>query len=114
MKCDAEKIVIAVGLIFLALASIETFATSGQTLAKEEAIEISRNSPLVQQSFEDSDRYSIEVHYVNASTPESHGIWDITWYIHMRGYPSAAEIMVSQSIDDKTGKILNEGSLMLR
>jgi hypothetical protein len=110
MKPDAEKIVIAAGLIFLAFASMETFATSGQKLTREEAIEISRNSPLVQESFENSDYYAIEVH----PPDERHDTWEITWYIHPIGAPSAAAIGVTQNIDELTGEIVAEGSIGLR
>lgn len=113
MRFDLKKLIAVVVLVFLVFTLRKTLA-SGSSLTKEEAIQISRTSPLVQESFENSDHYDIEVHHINASAPEGHGAWDIMWHIHVRGYPSGAAIGVGQRIDEETGEILREGSLMYR
>jgi hypothetical protein len=108
----ANVAVITVVILFVFVLT-ESFVGSS-SLTKDEAIKISRSSPLVQKSFENADRYTLEVHYQNASSPKSHGVWDITWYIHVKGDPSGVAIGVSQSIDEENGQILSEGSLILR
>lgn len=129
MKADAERILIAVGLIFLAFASIETFATGERTLTEEEAVQISMNTPLVRQWLENSDRHSMNVLHLNRSEidklleewpgirerfPENHGVWEVGWSIHPAGAPSAAAIDIDQIIDEETGEVTSEGSVGLR
>lgn len=109
MRLGAARVIAVAVAVLLVFTLTETLA-GGSSLTKEEVIEISRNSPLVQKSFENSDRYAIEVH----PPDEGHDTWEVSWYIHVRGDPSAAAIGVTQNIDGKTGEIVAEGSIGLR
>ena len=101
----------------------------GDSLSREEAIEISRNSKLVRSLLEDSDRYTLEVHYMNETQvnktreeqpwlqkfyPKDHSVWSVTWYIHPEGAVSAFAHVVSHVIDAETGQILHEGWASMR
>lgn len=93
----------------LALTSINLFVFHGVSLTKEEAIEISRNSDIVRSLIANADHYMFEVHYTNGTQAnENHTVWLITWYIYPIGAVSAVRAVVSHSIDDVTGAVLDE------
>ena len=125
-----ERIVVAFVIVSFALTSMIVLVESGNPLSREEAIEISRNTELVQKRMEEADRYTFEIRHFNQTQiekiveqypyrrewyPEDHGAWDITWYFHPEGAASAVARVVSHTIDDETGEILfEEGVLVLR
>jgi hypothetical protein len=105
---------IIIVVVSFSLTSIATLIAFGKPITRE-AIEISRNTWLVQSFLKNAERYTLEVHYKNETQSGiSHGIWYITWYIHPVGAPSAFAYFVSHSIDAVTGRILDEGVASLR
>lgn len=100
--------------------------------SEEEAIEISKNSPTVQEQLQNADRYTVEVHYLNVTRiaelkegrlelglspgyeflPTDHGAWHVVWYIHPKGAASAVAVVIGHYIDEETGEILHEGQLI--
>ena len=109
MNVNAEKVIVVLVVASFALTSMSTLITAGNPLTREEAIEISRNSQLVQRFWENADRYMLEVNYQNQTD-----VWHITWYIHPMDAVSAFAYVVSQSIDGETGEILDEGAASIR
>ena len=124
MNARLEKLVVSLLLVIFFVALANTFVSQGFSLTKEEAIEISRNSETVQHYMEESDHYSLEVHYLNSTQvdmareefpalqemyPENRSIWTVTWYIHPRP-PSGAILFITDVIDDETGQIFHEGA----
>lgn len=102
-------------VVSFALTSINTLILQGNSVTEEEAIEISRNSQLVQSLLENSDGHTLEVHYQNKTqSGREHGIWHIVWYIHPVGAPSAFTYVVSHIIDEETGAIIDEGTASIR
>lgn len=108
---------------------IHTSVFQGYSLTKDEAIVIGKNSPLVQNLLVNSDKYSVEAFYLNATEvnsaisqnpelqqkyPENASIWVVMWDIHPSGGASAVAYLVDQVIDDVTGKILYEDTAGLR
>jgi len=115
VKVNLEKILVILVVASFVFTSINIFAARRGLLTREEAIEISRNSKLVQSLLENADRYTLEVHYLNKTqSGKEHGIWKIMWYIHPTGAISAFEYGVSHSIDEETGEILDEGWISFR
>jgi len=126
---NAEKVITTLVVLSFTLTLMSTFIVAGNSLTKEEAIEISRNSQLVQSLLEDADRYTLEVHYLNQTQvneareeypwlqefyPKDRSVWTVTWYIHPMGATSAFAYVVSHIIDAETGQILHEGWLSAR
>jgi len=109
VNVNAEKVIVVLVVASFALTSMSTLITAGNPLTREEAIEISRNSQLVQRFWENADRYMLEVNYQNQTD-----VWHITWYIHPMDAVSAFAYVVSQSIDGETGEILDEGAASIR
>lgn len=114
LNVNAEKIFVALVLSSFALTSVVVLFGPRRLLTREEAIEISRNSELVQNQLKRSDRHTLEAHYKNMTRVSDHGMWRITWYIHMIGAPSISDIIVVHEIDEVTGEILVEGTADLR
>ena len=115
MRVNAEKVIATFVVLSFTLTLMSTLIVAGNSLTKEEAIEISRNSKLVQSLLEDADRYTLEVHYQNKTeSGKEHGIWLITWYIHPTGATSAFAFVISHAIDEETGEILYEGTASAR
>lgn len=111
MNVNLERIMAILVIASFSLTSINILIVQGNFLTIEEAIEISRNSELVQNFLEDADRYTLEIHYSNQT---DHGVWLITWYIHPEDAVSAFAYVVSHTIDAETGEILREGSASMR
>lgn len=115
MKAHEERLLAMLVVFCFAFTLINVLVAQGVSLTEEEAIEISRNSKLVQSLLESADYHALEVHYLNSTqVNENHGRWLITWYIHPIGAVSAFSYVVSHSIDEETGEILDEGWLSLR
>ena len=109
LKMNIEKMIMALVIVPLALTSINTLIIQGNSLTREEAIEIGKNSQLVQSLFKNAEFYTLEVNYENQTD-----VWHITWYIHPMGAVSAFRYVVGQSIDGETGEILDEGATSAR
>lgn len=114
MNVNAEKLLTTLVVLSFALTSLVVFLGPRRLLTREEAIEISRNSESVRSLLEDSDKHYARVHYLNMTGISDHGMWQITWYIHEIGAPSAVGFLLTQHIDEVTGEILKEGRLDLR
>lgn len=115
MNVNKEKVMAILVVFSFVLTSISIFAVQGGSLTKEEAIKISRNSKLVRSLLEGADYYTLEVHYLNRTQVNNdRGMWFITWYIHPIGAVSGFAYVVSHSIDEETGEILDEGWSSLR
>jgi len=102
-----------------------------RSITREEAIEISRNTELVQSMWhliEDADWYTLEADYLNNTRinelkeqnpqffeflPDVHGVWLVEWEIGPSKW-GPATIIVIHYIDEKTGEILHEDGISLR
>jgi hypothetical protein len=114
MKYIAETLIITSVVLSFIFSSMGKLIFA-QALSREEAIEISRNSPTVRNWLQTADRFFIEVNHRSGNeSGGTHGIWFITWHIHPDGAISGVGILVSHAIDDKTGDIVSEGILGLR
>jgi len=109
---NLEKILVSLilgTLIVTSVTSIYSLSTLGNTITKEEAIEISKNSELVKEGLAIAYGISIEANYYNCQrieqlkewhqdeilknvprdefweekVPEGHTAWEIVWYIHL-------------------------------
>lgn len=115
LNLDFEKTLLFLAVTLLAATLVGTLAVAGTPITKEEAIEISKNTKTVQSFLETADNYFLEVHYLNKThTEKDYGIWNIVWYIHPIGAPSAAAYVVSHSINEETGEIMSEGTGSIR
>jgi hypothetical protein len=111
LKIDEEKLLVTVVIASIVFTSTNILIGQGGALTREEAIEISRNTKLVQSFLENADRYTLEVHYLNKTQSDTgHGIWTIIWYIHPANAVSAFSYDVIHIIDEETGEILEEGA----
>lgn len=134
-----KKIILALCVTCVGLALVATILnislnidSLAGAITAEEAIEISKNSPTVQEQLQNADRYTIEVHYLNATrvaqlkegrlelrlspdyefVPDGHDVWYVVWYIHPKGAASAVAVVIGHYIDEETGEILHEGHLI--
>jgi len=106
----------------LLFASYQTLIVNS-TITKEEAIEISRGSPTMQEYIENATEYFLaEAEYLNVtivksmkeqnlerycSLPDDHGVWEIVWGIRLKPY-GIDFTSLWHYIDKETGEILLE------
>ena len=106
----------------LLFASYQTLMVSS-TITKEEAIEISRSSPTMQEYIEKATDYFLsEAEYLNVtmvksmkeqnierygSLPDDHGVWEIVWGMFLKPY-GIDFTSLWHYIDGETGEILLE------
>jgi len=103
-----------------ALTSINLFVAQGGSLTREEAIEISRNTAIVQEALSHGGIPRVTADHWNATyiisfkqehpnlreienLPENHGVWRVFWVVLPPGYH------ILHYIDELTGKVLHEG-----
>jgi len=108
LNVNAEKLMATLVLLSFALTSVLVFFGPRRLLKREEAIEISRNSELVQSRLKNSDNHMLEVGYQNMTGVNDHGMWIITWYIHR--VDEDWFTVVFHKVDEVTGEILVEGT----
>ena len=98
MNMRVEKVIIFLVLGVLILTSINSLSGLGNPLTEEEAIEISKNSELVQEGL------AIAFSARARAYTEGHGIWHVVWTIHLGrgGY------LVLVLVDAETGIIVHE------
>ena len=111
LNVEVEKIFVALVVSLFALTSVLVLFGPRRLLTREEAIEISRNSELVQRLLEDSDKHYVRADYMNMTGVSDHGIWYISWLIHPTGAGSATGTVVTHRIDEVTWEILKETSI---
>jgi len=120
-----KKLILTLSVVLVGLALIgillNTFLNMG-TITKQEAIEISRNTPIVQEalSYGGEEASRVTADHWNATyiallrqehpnlreienLPEDHGVWRVFWVI-LPGYD------ILHFIDESTGQILFEGT----
>lgn len=129
LNAGLEKTIAVLVIVLFALASTNSLILHLGFITREEAIEISRGTELVQSSLEKADNYHFEARYLNQTHvnkareegpwlqkyyPKDASLWVITWYIHHKGDPSAAAHVISHVIDAETGQIFHEGQFTLR
>jgi hypothetical protein len=124
MRClivnvNAEKVIVVLVVASFALTSMSTLITAGNPLTKEEAIEISRNTAIVQQALDETGGEMIveaeywSAEYINSlmgkypsdvteDLPNDHGVWRVHWVNYAPGY------RILHFIDELTGKVLHE------
>jgi hypothetical protein len=123
MNTNPEKILVSLILgilIVTSITSIYWFSALGNPITKEEAIEISKNSELVKESF--AKAYSTRVSEANyhnsswvermksyriemyAKIPEGHSIWEIVWDISL-GVGGYGIIVI---VDAEMGMMIHE------
>jgi hypothetical protein len=119
---NVEKSLVMLVVFVFAFTSINMLVLHGNALTKKEAIEISRNTPVVQEALNDphtkSDMIIIDADYWNATyirslkeelpgvyeeLPDDHGVWRVHWGITPPGY------QILHFVDELTGEILYEG-----
>ena len=132
LKRFSKRTWFALWVFFVALvAVIATYAYMQRpSITREEAIEISTNSELIQSIWhlvEDADWYRLEADYLNRTrinelkeqNPQFydflplHGVWLVEWEIGPSKH-GPATIIVIHYIDEKTGEILHEDGISLR
>jgi len=127
---NVEKIIIILVIFSFFLTSINVLGIQGNLLTREEAIEISKNSSLVQEGIAKTYYATIETHHYNSQrieelkewhsdeifenvpkdafweekVPEGHSVWEVIWYFSegVGGY------MVGVIVDAEVGAIINE------
>ena len=127
-----EKTIAVLVIVSFALTSTNSLILHVGLITREEAIEISRRTELVQSAIEDADYYGLvegDTFYLNQTQvnkareespwlrkyyPKDSSVWIVTWHFHPKGAPSAAGLIVCHIIDAETGQILHEGQLGLR
>ena len=129
MNVNLERIMVILVIVSFAFTSINLISAQGGPITREEAIEISRNSQLVQSLLENADRYTLEVSYLNRTQvnkmrenlrwfreccSENRSVWIVSWYIHPIGARSGFAYSVGHVIDGETGEILDEGAASIR
>jgi hypothetical protein len=119
LKINAEGILSILIITAFILTSIIVYATGGNSLTREEAIEISRNATIVQTALnEGKGMLAIEANHWTAAyirslegkypgdvyekLPQGHGVWRVCWDITPPGY------QILHFIDELTGEILYE------
>jgi len=122
MRTNLEKLIVIFIVSVFALTSITILIVQDNSLTREEAIEISRNTPIVQEALNNphtrSEMMIIEADYWNATyirlskerqpnvdwsfLPDDHGVWRIHWDITPPGY------QILHFTDELTGQILYE------
>ena len=124
MSINVEKAAVIFVVFSFALASINLLIVQGEYLTREEAIEISKNTPIVQEALScgGMNASRVTADHWNATyviflkqehpnlreienLPEDHGVWRVFWVILPPGYD------ILHYIDDLTGEVLHEGVL---
>ena len=114
------------------IGAIATYAyMQRRSITREEAIEISTNSELIQSIWhlvEDADWYTLEADYLNKTRinelkkqnpqfyeflPDDDCAWLVEWEVSSSKW-GAGTIIVVHYIDEETGEILHEGGISLR
>ncbi|UCE15974.1 MAG: hypothetical protein JSV12_09030 [Candidatus Bathyarchaeota archaeon] len=130
MNVSLEKTIIVLVVISFIFASANSFILHVPFITREEAIEISRRTELVQSYMEDADYYWLvegAVRYLNQTTvnrareeapwlrdiyPKDGSVWIVEWSFRWERFPGG--VIVGHVIDAETGQILDEGALHLR
>ena len=127
---NLEKIMVILVIVSFFLTSISVLTVQAGPLTREEAIEISKNSALVQEGLAKSRYTTIQAHYYNSSmleqlkewhsdeifenvpkdafweekVPEGHSVWEILWSFSegVGGYN------IGVIVDAETGTIITE------
>lgn len=119
MNVNAEKVIVSLVVLSFALTSINTLIAAGNPITREEAIEISRNTPIVQQALSEAGgRVIVEADYwsteyinslrgkypsdVTEKLPNDRGAWRVRWNNDAPGYH------ILHFVDELTGQILYE------
>jgi len=116
-----ERILAMLVIVSFAFTSLTMLVVRGNSLTREEAIEISRNTPIVQEALNNpytmSGMMIIDANYWNATyirslkeklpgvykeLPDDHGVWRVCWDITPPGY------QILHFIDKLTSQILYE------
>ena len=135
LKKFSKKTLIALLLcivaLFSAVAAYAYLLNQRGSITREEAIEISRNTELVQGLWhlvEDADWYTVEADYLNETCinelkeqnpqyyeflPGDHCAWHVEWEIASSKW-GAGIIIIHHFIDAETGEILHEDGISLR
>lgn len=116
----SEKITLALLIGVVLLASLLTLVADS-SVTREEAIEISRNTPIVQQALSHGGNPRVTADHWNATytislkqkypnheefenLPEDHGVWRVFWII----FPPEEYIL--HFVDELRGQVLYEGA----
>jgi hypothetical protein len=116
---NVERPLVALVIASFALVSTIILGAHRAGLTKEEAIETSRNTSIVQEALSQGGIPRVTADHWNATyivslkqehpnlreienLPEDHGVWRVFWVILQPGYH------ILHYIDDLTGKVLHE------
>jgi hypothetical protein len=112
-----------------ALISVTHISIVSPVESEEDALEISKNSTTIQEMLPNAGWYKVNrIEYVNVTRvcelkegndswyyeflPDDHGVWKVHWFIHPRDGPSATFFSITHWIDEETGEILYEDTLI--
>jgi hypothetical protein len=119
VRSKIEIVLTVTVVLFFAFISISVIIKGGEPLTREEAIAISKTTPIVQTVLSEAkDQTTIKVDYYSADyigsltgtfpsdvlekLPRDHGVWRIQWTNDAPGW------WIIHYIDELTGQILSE------
>lgn len=120
MDANLERIIVTLVIVSFSFTSLSLLSIPEVPLTREEAIEISKGSSLVQEGLAIAYGTSIEALYHNSTeveqkkegpsrylyenVPEGHSVWEIRWYIGtgIGGY------VIGVIVDAEVGVIITE------
>lgn len=131
MNLSLEKVLILIALGALTVTSAYALNALGTPITREEAIEISKNSELVNEGLAIARGFTIETHYYNSSgleqlrkwhsdeifkntpkdafweekVPEGHTAWEVIWWFSGPGAPSEGYAVIV-IVDANMGTII--------
>lgn len=126
---NLETVLVAAIVLFIILLSGSTLILPASSLTRDEAVEVSRNSPLIRDWLARADVYTVEAFHMNSSEadrarqefpalgeeyPENRSIWVVVWNFHPVGAVSGFLLCANHVIDDETGRIVFESTMSLR
>lgn len=120
MNLNLEKEITLSVILALIVTSINSLSTLGNSITKEEAIEVSKKSELVKEGLAIAYSFEVESNYYNSSmvermkrghlgeifrmVPEGHSVWEVIWCV----YEGVGGYVIGVIINAESGVIIHE------